>query len=40
MKEYIETVDSYIRWYCENRITITVESLSVIEYRVSVGLSA
>lgn len=37
---FIEVVDSYIRWYNEKRIKISLGSLSPIEYRESVGLKA
>ena len=39
IKELIETVDTYIRWYNEKRIKITLGSLSPIEYRASLGLT-
>lgn len=39
IEEFIETVDSYIRWYNEKRIKIALGSLSPIEYRVSLGLT-
>ncbi|MFC5520320.1 IS3 family transposase, partial [Polaromonas jejuensis] len=32
--------DSYIRWYNEKRIKISLGSLSPIEYRASLGLTA
>ena len=38
--QFIETVDSYIRWYNEKRIKISLGSLSPIEYRASLGLTA
>ncbi len=38
--QFIEAVDSYIRWYNEKRIKISLGSLSPIEYRVSLGLAA
>ena len=40
IEQFIETVDSYIRWYNEKRIKISLGSLSPIEYRVSLGLTA
>ena len=40
IEEFIETVESYIRWYNEQRINITLGSLSPIECRVSLGLAA
>ena len=38
--QFIEVVDSYIRWYNEKRIKISLGALSPIEYRVSLGLAA
>ena len=38
--EFIATVDSYIRWYNEARIKISLGSRSPIEYRRSMGLAA
>lgn len=38
--QFIKAVDSYIRWYREKRIKISLGSLSPIEYRVSLGLAA
>ncbi|MBN8751536.1 MAG: IS3 family transposase, partial [Variovorax sp.] len=38
--QFIEAVDSYIRWYNEKRIKLSLGSLSPIEYRVSLGLAA
>ena len=40
IEQFIEAVDSYIRWYNEKRIKISLGSLSPIEYRVSPGLVA
>ncbi|MCS4296247.1 transposase InsO family protein [Comamonas sp. BIGb0152] len=40
VEEFIEAVDSYIHWYNEKRIKVTLGSLSPIEYRVSRGLTA
>jgi len=40
LEQFIETVDSYIRWYNEKRIKISLGSLSPIEYRQSLGLTA
>jgi putative transposase len=37
--QFIEVVDSYIRWYNEKRIKISLGSLSPIEYRQSLGLA-
>ena len=38
IEQFIEVVDSYIRWYNEKRIKISLGSPSPIEYRVSLGL--
>ena len=38
--QFIQAVDSYIRWYNEKRIKISLGSLSPIEYRKSLGLAA
>ena len=38
--QFIQIVDSYIRWYNEKRIKISLGSLSPLEYRVSLGLTA
>lgn len=38
--QFIQIVDSYIRWYNEKRIKISLGSLSPIEYRASLGLAA
>ncbi len=40
IEELIEMVDSYIRRYNEKRIKITLGSLSPIECRVSLGVTA
>jgi transposase InsO family protein len=40
IEQFIEAVDSDIRWYNEKRIKISLGSLSPIEYRVSLGLAA
>jgi len=40
IEQFIEAVDSYIRWYNEKRIKISLGSLSPIEYRVSLGFAA
>ncbi len=37
--QFIQTVDSYIRWYNEKRIKIPLGSLSPVEYRTSLGIS-
>lgn len=38
--QFIQAVDSYIRWYNEKRIKISLGSLSPIEYRESLGFTA
>ena len=38
--QFIQIVDSYICWYNEKRIKISLGSLSPLEYRASLGLSA
>lgn len=38
--EFIQTVDSYIRWYNETRIKVSLGSLSPLEYRASLGMTA
>jgi transposase InsO family protein/transposase-like protein len=38
IEQFIQIVDSYIRWYNEKRIKISLGSLSPIEYRESLGL--
>ncbi len=40
INQFIELVDSYIRWYNEKRIKISLGSLSPIEYHQSLGLAA
>jgi putative transposase len=40
VEQFIEVLDSYIRWYNEKRIKISLGSLSPIEYRESLGLTA
>ncbi len=38
--QFIDVVDSYIRWYNEKRIKISLGSRSPLEYRQSLGLAA
>ena len=38
--QFIKIVDSYIRWYKEKRIKISLGSLSPLEYRASLGITA
>jgi putative transposase len=40
IEQFIEVVDSYIRWYNEKRIKISLGSLSPLDYRESLGLTA
>ena len=40
LEQFIGVVDSYIRWYNEKRIKISLGSLSPLEYRESLGLAA
>lgn len=40
VEQFIKEVDSYIRWYNEKWIKISLGSLSPIEYRESLGLTA
>jgi putative transposase len=40
VEQFIQTVDSYIRWYNEKRIKISLGSLSPFEYRESLGFTA
>lgn len=39
-EQFIQIVDSYIHWYNEKRIKISLGSLSPLEYRQSLGLTA
>ena len=38
--QFVQIVDSYIHWYNEKRIKISLGSLSPVEYRKSLGFSA
>jgi hypothetical protein len=38
IEQFIKTVDSYIHWYNEKRIKISLGSRSPIQYRASLGL--
>lgn len=40
IEQFIQVVDSYIHWYNEKRIKISLGSLSPLEYRESLGLTA
>jgi transposase InsO family protein len=39
IEEFIQIVDSYIHWYNEKRIKVSLGSLSPLEYRASLGLT-
>ncbi|MGF6540548.1 IS3 family transposase [Paraburkholderia youngii] len=40
VEQFIEVVDSYIRWYNAKRIKVSLGSLSPLEYRESLGIAA
>jgi putative transposase len=40
IEQFVQIVDSYIHWYNEKRIKISLGSLSPVEYRKSLGYSA
>lgn len=40
IEQFIQALDSYIRWYNEKRIKISLGSLSPLEYRESLGIAA
>ena len=40
IEQFIQAVDSYLRWYNEKRIKISLGSLSPLEYRASLGIAA
>jgi hypothetical protein len=40
IEQFIQILDSYIRWYNEKRIKVSLGSLSPLEYRVSLGTGA
>jgi putative transposase len=40
IEEFTQIVDSYIHWYNEKRIKISLGSLSPLEYRTSLGITA
>lgn len=39
-EQFMQAVDSYIRWYNEKRIKVSLGALSPLEYRESLGLAA
>ena len=40
IEQFIQTVDAYIHWYNEERIKVSLGSLSPVQYRESLGLMA
>jgi hypothetical protein len=40
IEQFIQALDSYIRWYNEKRIKISLGALSPVEYRESLGFAA
>ena len=40
IEKFIHELDSYIRWYNEKRIKVSLGSLSPFEYRESLGIAA
>ena len=40
IEQFIQALDSYIRWYNEKRIKISLGALSPVEYRERLGLAA
>lgn len=40
VEQFVIEVDSYIRWYNEKRIKISLGALSPIEYRQRLGIAA
>ena len=40
IEQFTQTLDSYIRWYNEKRIKLSLGSLSPVEYRRSLGIIA
>ena len=40
IEAFMEEIDTYIRWYNERRIKLTLDGMSPVEYRVSKGLMA
>ena len=40
LAQFMQVLDSYIRWYNEKRIKLCPGSLSPIEYRESLGIAA
>jgi putative transposase len=40
VEQFMQMVDSYIHWYNEKRIKISLGSCSPLEYRTRLGLAA
>ena len=40
LEQFMQVLDSYIRWYNEKRIKLSLSSLSPIEYRESLEIAA
>lgn len=40
IEQFIEAVDTYIRWYNEKRIKVSLGRLSPVQYRQKLGLAA
>jgi len=40
IEEFMSEIDAYIRWYNERRIKLTLDGMSPVEYRESLGLMA
>jgi transposase InsO family protein len=40
VEQFIEVLDSYIRWYNAKRIKVSLGALSPLEYRASLGMAA
>ena len=38
--EFIDIVDEYMHWYAEDRIKLSLDGMSPVEYRQSLGLIA
>ena len=40
IEEFMSEIDAYIRWYNGRRIKLTLDGMSPVEYRKSLGLMA
>ena len=40
LEQFMEEIDTYIRWYNEKRIKLSLSALSPLEYRASLGIAA